>query len=92
MLKQPVSVFQAPARERKAAKRRQNTAWGANPGIPGDTTDIRPEGAAENAADEVANPSGKGVGWERGTSGEGIAAFRLLWLSAWGFIPWRGCR
>jgi len=25
------------------------------------------------------------------SGGERRAAFRLLWLSAWGFIPWRGC-
>ncbi len=49
--------LQTPSGKRpKAAKRRQNTARGANPGLPGNTTDIRPEGAAENAADGVANP------------------------------------
>ena len=56
MLKQPVSGSQDPAREREAAKRRQNTARGANPGIPGNTTDIRPEGAEERRCGRGCKP------------------------------------
>ncbi|OQY53775.1 MAG: hypothetical protein B6245_22355 [Desulfobacteraceae bacterium 4572_88] len=66
---------------------------------------VRPEGAEENVADGVENPVRLGreasephSHAKRGNEikdaeatclHSGIAAFRLLWLSAWGFIPWR---
>jgi len=63
------------------------------PGAPApgyqDCVRIRPEGAEENVVDGVANP----VRQKKSPpppleKGEGRAAFRLLQLSAWGFIPW----